>query len=735
MPAFSSLKSRLKINLPGLILTALYFFILLATLPHYGIHEDSPFHFLRGQSYVEKIFKGKADFTIPTLPSPVLFVPGQQISLYKPNASEALNSPIRPAGSVISIAPPLQQLFHSYLKSSNIRQSFYKHNAWNETYWDRPDQQSHPGITDTLMAVSNRIFYEKLGVLDDIESYHLYIIAVVSLGIFFLYFFSREVFGQLTAILTMTTLGLFPFFFSESHFNIKDTVVCAASTIAIVSFYFFITRKLSLKWFAAFLFGVYLGVGTKLTFVFLPIIILPWFFLAYNKVSKRSFYFPSIIIFSVISLVIPILLLVISWPLLWSDPLGGLLRVLQFYKGVTVKPFNFDLPSSYLLPFGFDATGLLRVLAMTPTIVLVLFALGSIVLIRGKIKTHHKEGLLLLLWLIFPIARSARTEFDIAGSIRSFMEFLPALTLVAGIGGSALVLKMCHTIGNLQSSKYPNKSILTVLQVILVSLYVFFLSINLARLHPNENLYFNSITGGIRHAFATNAIYTWQTPYDSIYRQGVNYVNKNAPANSHLAFLDGTMLSISPLFLRDDIRFGSFFSGFSQRGEYIISLVYPNPPPVFEYNFLERFLMPVHEISIDGQPVLKIWKNEPKYLIENMRQQEDIKILSNISKHQVIDRTVWDLQVAEKTRKITKLRLKVPTKNCSQSRGIWSVIVHDKEKFLSLTDYYISSGIKEIDFPAEEADTIRFWDVDGGSCLYDAKLEKVSAINESGGTR
>jgi hypothetical protein len=87
-------------------------------------------------------------------------------------------------------------------------------------------------------------------------------------------------------------------------------------------------------------------------------------------------------------------------------------------------------------------------------------------------------------------------------------------------------------------------------------------------------------------------------------------LNAHAPQGARLAYLDGTMLGLSPLWLRDDIRFGSYFSGFDGQGEYIASMVYPKPPAVFPYNYLENFVKPVYEVKVSGVTVAKIWKND-----------------------------------------------------------------------------------------------------------------------------
>ena len=80
------------------------------------------------------------------------------------------------------------------------------------------------------------------------------------------------------------------------------------------------------------------------------------------------------------------------------------------------------------------------------------------------------------------------------------------------------------------------------------------------------------------------------------------------------------MTAISPIWLRSDIRLGSYFSGYEQKGEYIITIVYPAPPKVFPYLYLERFLNPIYEIKANNLTIAKVYQNLPNYVKENYKK-------------------------------------------------------------------------------------------------------------------
>src|SRR5204863_172396 len=54
-----------------------------------------------------------------------------------------------------------------------------------------------------------------------------------------------------------------------------------------------------------------------------------------------------------------------------------------------------------------------------------------------------------------------------------------------------------------------------------------------ARLYPNENVYFNQIIGGLSGAKEKNIPY-WGYNYGNVYFQGVEWLNNNAISNAKL---------------------------------------------------------------------------------------------------------------------------------------------------------------------------------------------------------
>ncbi len=673
---------------PGIALSLCFLVVGILTLSDYGMNEDSPLHFLRGQSYLHLLTTGTSKFDQPQLPSPTLFISNQRMSTYKLNAAESNTSPLQqivynPNGLTV------QEIFKKYRDLAG-RQSFYKSNAWTGEYFDRGP--GHPPVSDELEALSNHIFYEVFGVLGDVESYHLYSILTAVLAIFLVYVFANHVWGRVVAIISSATLALYPIFFSESHFNIKDIPELAFFAGSIITFYFwFKAGKLSYFIFFTILF--FLGLGTKFNILFVPLILILWLFLIRKTPDFKKWFTKRLFVYGSIFLLANIVLLVLIWPYLWDSPVQRIIEVLRFYKDVGSVDPSIQTASPFLLPFGIDASSILLFFTGMPIVTLIGFVFG---LYQSFKDSKKAEVILVFLWFIIPLARVVRPGAAVFGSVRQFIELLPAVAIIAGFGINYLLKKL---------PKYIN--------TLVGIFYIFSMLVILVVYHPNENVYFNQLVGGIKGAVKIK-LFDWQASYSNPYRQGVDWLNTHAEKDAKLAYLDGTMVAIPSIWLRNDIRFGSYFSAFDQKGEYVISIVYPQPPQVFAYLYLERFLRPVYEIKADGVTIAVIWKNDKKFIKEDYSQFDSLSGLVGIKGSDKKFGDFWQINL-DKKYKITNLRVSIPSEGCSKRDGLFYLnnymIPQRKDISKTVTDFY---------FPAEETNTIRFYGLIPDTCFMKA---------------
>lgn len=685
------------------ILAGAFCIVGVATLPDYGMNEDSPFHFLRGQYFLERLLGRSGKFDVPTANSPVLFVPGQRVSAYKTNATEEIFSPVRPISQYDNV---------SLQKAHQGRQSFYKHNAWTGNIWELPDNQVHPAVSDMLMATTNRVTYEMLGVLSDVDGYHVYSLIVVSIALAFLYLFVSDTFGSLAAAVSVISLALYPMVWAESHFNIKDPVQMGFYTMAIVSWYFTVTRRLSVKWLIVCILSVFLALGTKWNILFAPFTLVPWTVWVWYKteVHKRMRVW-KLLLYGILGSIIPFILLLIAYPWFWTQTWDKLLNTFNYYAFLSVRDLRVEQASLFPLPGGLDARAFLYFIAMSPPVMLVLAFLGTVGLMARKYAAKNRAGVLVAMWFIVPFTRVIWQVSEVFGSLRNFMEFLPAFAVLVGVGSAWIV-------------KRVNRRIF---YGIFLGVFILIQAAILIRLHPYEHLYFSPLVGGFRGAQAMG-LYTWETLYDVPYRQLAAWLNTHAEKDTRLAHLDGTMFALSPLWLRDDIRIGTYFSGFDGKGEYIASIVYPKPPGVFPYNYVEEFVKPVYEVKADGVTIAKIWKNDAAHtrMFGSGLAMGADALRIETSQFRGTDRVDT---IMPSTLRILNVAVVAEDIRCiTEQRLVWSVVDGAKETYMVPWMSQASGTSALLWFPGTSGNVVRFWDIEGSGCAGRVHVTRVESL-------
>src|SRR3990167_5541840 len=266
----------LKLKRFAYALVPLCFLIVgIGTLKDYGFNSDEPYHFSRGQAYLHFFLTGKKDY--------------QDLDPY-PRLNKERCPEVDSVGCITS--PPFPDDVSSYISNNysyedaiadeyrergSARRSFYQNDLF--TYEDALRvEDGHPPLGGILAAFTNYIFYQKLGIMGDVESHHLAELLASFLGLLVVAKFVFKNFGIIASIFTSLSIAFYPLFFAEAHFNIKDTFLSSFFAAAVIFFYEGITESRFKK---IFLSGVLAGLalGVKFNILFLPIVILPWFFI------------------------------------------------------------------------------------------------------------------------------------------------------------------------------------------------------------------------------------------------------------------------------------------------------------------------------------------------------------------------------------------------------------------------------------------------------------------------
>ncbi len=665
---------RLRKDILAAIFISFVFFIVgLVTISDYGINWDEPTHFTRGYAYLDFFLSGG-------------------------KASSDL--------------------------SALARRSIYHDQKIRADFWFKNDS-GHPPFNGILFAASNKIFYETLGILPDIEAYSL---TGIVLGAVFLYFFVRfatERFGAIAGIIAGLSLAMYPLFFGEVHFNVKDPPEMIFFSATVMLLYLAATKvSLIHTLLAGLTFG--LALATKFNAIFLPLIFLPWFgtYIWQHRSALRGlpakkklllfFLFPTV-------LVVGLVILFVSWPYLWRDFPGHILKILAFYRTIgTVENYQ----PSYLF-YGFNLYPLIWIIMTTPIIVLVLSAAGLVYALRCTKRDSSSLCALLMLWFLVPVLRVTIPGTSIYGGVRQIMEFLPAIALLSGIGGSVL-LRMFQ-----KRWRYAG-------MIVFVGLAFVLHGLELTSYHPNESIFFNSLTGGLKGAY-DKQIPAAGEDLGNVFRQGVNWLNQHAEKKAKITFIMHGASALPWIWLRPDLVFSEeWWSGFEQKGEYITETTSAGWTDVFYFKSLyaERFLDPVYVLRVRGAPVLKIWKNSPANVRPGFRRQKMTE-----AKPIQEGRSLFIL--LPEIVPLTKLELEYGDRDCQPLQEISIAVSSDKitwyDPYSPIVTYddggkafTISEGKITRLFPADQAAVIRLRAQTDDSCpIKNARKAIVWFLDEN----
>lgn len=607
----------------GFLLWFLFLSIGIFTQSHYGSNWDEPTHFMRGQAYLHYFLTGKKDYSD---------LPNFKSYYQKPNT--IFFSPI------------------GIPKTKVVRKSIYQYDGLGPEFWlqNIPDTLSHPPLSDEIAAFSNYLFFQKLGLLNDIDSFNISIVFISSILVLFVYFWVCEYYGIFAAIVSTLSLSLYPLFLAESHYNIKDPPEAVFYALTLLTFCTAIIKK-SNKWMLAssFLFGFALAI--KYNIVFAPFVMVIWLCVYLIKKKKEiSSYFkllPVMILYPLIAF----LVLVLSWPNLWSSTIKNFLLTVDFYKSIGIGG-GFD--SRYLTIFSINTYPEQFILFTTPLIILILSLAGCIFVFTRGLRERNKISFLIFVWLLVPILRVSMPQASIYGGVRQIMEYIPAMAILSGIGAFYLV--------SLIKEKFQTKGE-RIAKIFILLLFIPTI-FKLISIHPNEGAYFNSLIGGLGGA-KNKDIPAWGESLGNPYRQGINWINENAPKNSKVALTYGMGSNIPPILLRPDIDFSNVNRGATfQSGEYVIGM--GNKSTLFDETYyskyLSRFLIPVFEEKVDGVSVLNIWKNDKAHTRENFINEH---LLGKVNPQISNTILLFDLKQVETIRKMVLLYS--PSEKCEKN--------------------------------------------------------------------
>jgi hypothetical protein len=231
--------------------------------------------------------------------------------------------------------------------------------------------------------------------------------------------------------------------------------------------------------------------------------------------------------------IIAIIAMYLTWPYLWTDPIGhlfGSIETMSAYPWQGIVLFNgveyasTTLPYSYLpVLFGIQLTE--PVWALTTA--------GVVVSIFGRRPEHiegRRRGLieLTILWFLIPLIGFIILRSALYDNFRQIIFILPPVFWLAGVAFEKI-----------KNTKW---------QIALVALCLIPGIMGIIRQHPYEYIYYNSFIGGMDGAQGRFELDYWGISY----REAAEVVNEIAPANS-IIWVEGPS-HLFELYAREDLK-------------------------------------------------------------------------------------------------------------------------------------------------------------------------------------
>lgn len=600
-----------------LIITFIYLFVGAITLPSYGISWDEPTHFKRGNAYLWYFLTGDSNYD----------------KLPEYDLDRAKNDP------------------------SYHERSFWQIDSFDLEYQLQEDGD-HPVLNDILAAFTNFVFYQKLGWVGDIEGYHLFEVFISAILVGTVYLFGAKTFGKWTGLFAVVFMATYPLFWSESHFNIKDPAETAFFTLTLFFFWrAFDTKKARYLIISAVFSG--LSLATKFNIVFAPFIIAPWLIslvILLKKEFIKSYFNKRFVFAAVLFPVITLLIFEAHWPWLWQDFVANTIDVIGYYRYIGLEDNYGD--KFYVSDFNLYASR--WILFTTQPLMLVFFVIGAI----ASWKFWKKKSAVLVLWgfwFLVPILRVTWPGTSIYNGVRQIMEYVPAMALIAGFGvtRSLAWLGKSRKLGGLNKYKKP---------VALVGILVMLLIPNI-KLHPNENVYVNILSGGLKRLHE-NQFPDAGFSFGNSYWQGIQWINENAEDGAKLALLQGTNLNVPPFTLREGVEFSNYFwTGIERGGEYLMEVVYTGQLKTYNYawEYVEKTLDPVYEVKVDAVSILTIWKND----LEHTKDEYKTEVV-NFSKRLKVEQSGKSILISlPETVTLSRLSISYDDSDCEPNNSVF----------------------------------------------------------------
>jgi len=350
--------------------------------------------------------------------------------------------------------------------------------------------------------------------LDNASAWHLANFLTFQLGVYLLYRLAKKWMSQSAALTTAALFAWQPLLWGHAFVNPKDPpflVFFIGALCLGLEMVDSISENSRLKIAKVFVAAFFLGVAASIR-VLGPLAGLLVGIYALSQIKRMTV--PTFIKYYLSYIIITILVALITWPYLWTNPPQKFIEVFGFMSANPTQLnvlFNgqvfraYELPRRYLpILLGFTLT--------EP--VWILFTIGLVI---GFWKSNNQQRFtlaLVLLWFLIPATYVILQKPPMYDGFRHFLFMLPPVFIFTGFVFEKLII----------SIKAQVVSAILIAVLLAPGVYGSY------QLHPYEYSYYNSFAGGIGGAFRKYETEYWLT----CYREAVLEFNAKAPDGSRL---------------------------------------------------------------------------------------------------------------------------------------------------------------------------------------------------------
>lgn len=365
-------------------------------------------------------------------------------------------------------------------------------------------------FANTLSALTCKIFYQKLRLLDPVASHHIMIPLLLAgfMGAF--YVFVKKYWGGYAALLAILLLATYPRFIGDSFNNLKDVPLAIFFSLTIMCYV-----EWRETWRKVFLYGAAaffaFGFVTKPDVVLTLFIILPWEIVRWKikGFDRRIWRFDIIKHYALAAILSGMLAWVLYPPLhpWYPHCWQYFTEAIDYMKGIATwenAPWNIYAPE--------------YIWYTSPVPVLLIFFTGFCVILFKWGRSVMNP--LLVVWVLFPVLRHCLPGTNHYDGLRHFLMFVIPFSIISALGAEAVVNHLCP----LFRHRWMVVSFVS-LVCIGSGLYP------TIKVHPFQTTYFNGFMGGLEGAQAVDYPYACDYWGNSL-RQAGEWLDLHAKPNA-----------------------------------------------------------------------------------------------------------------------------------------------------------------------------------------------------------